>query len=439
MSVDYKYKPDKHKFRTNNKTIDELHQEHLEKFRKNRENIPEKKSKLASYKNELEELNKQNTGKINLNLKLLNDKKMIENNIKKLEEEIKTAENFEEEMNYYSRAGDVIYDYYNITNGVLYNNNFNLKEEEEKKTKKDNKTINISDELLEITMANKKRKLKKPIKRRNKKREIKPKKTVMSYLLGSDDEKDSKEEEDKLCKAKLENEYLIMVDKDYACSKAKKSPLVKCKTCNIYKVLVYTESILSCPKCGKSEQVILDTDTNTNSDVYNEKPKYPYKRIGHCIEKLNQFLCKGNTNIPPEVFYVLNEEIKKHSLSIQDVSIKFIEKMLKKHMMSEHYENIMYIYSKITGIPPKTITREEYELILKMFLEADELYEKKYKPKTRNNFLKYTFVLNKIFLSIGKPDHAKYFKLLKSPTKMKEQESIWKLICDDKGWDYYGS
>jgi len=113
--------------------------------------------------------------------------------------------------------------------------------------------------------------------------------------------------------------------------------------------------------------------------------------------------------------------------------------MLKKHRLSEYYENIMYIYSKITGKPPQHISRDEYELVLKMFTEAEEMYEKKYKPASRNNFLKYTFVLNKIFLTIGRPDIAEHFKLLKSPEKLKQQERVWQKICVDLGWKYHSS
>jgi hypothetical protein len=34
-----------------------------------------------------------------------------------------------------------------------------------------------------------------------------------------------------------------------------------------------------------------------------------------------------------------------------------------------------------------------------------------------------------------KPHHAEYFKLLKSPAKMKQHEKIWKNICKDTGWE----
>ena len=262
----------------------------------------------------------------------------------------------------------------------------------------------------------------------------------MSYLLGSDDEKEAEKEQiNTMCKATLQNEYLIMMDKEYACSKTKAALVKKCKNCNLDMVIIYNEAIMSCPKCAESEDIFIECDVPSHRETFAEKPKYPYKKIGHCIEKLNQFLCKSNANVPPDVFTVLEEEIEKHGMKKEDTAIAFLEKMLKKHRLSDYYENIMYIYSKITGKSPQTITRDEYELVLKMFAEAEDIYEKKYKPKNRNNFLKYTFVLNKIFLTIGRFDIASHFKLLKSAVKMKEQERIWKQICIDLGWKYHSS
>lgn len=494
MSVDYKYKPDKHKFRVNHKSIDELHKEHLDLFKKSRESIAMKKNKLKLLENEHSELELINSGKpINLDIDLLKKRNNLRRNINIMKEEINKIENYNAEMDYYSRAGDVVYDYYDLTNGILYGKNFedNIKKscltENKTDTKIDNRIDNninnrpknkkvricemesgtnnltenkiddkidnkidekenniskiaISDKLLAITNLNRKRKIKKPVRKRNKKIMTTPNKGIMSFLLGSDEEKEEDDEEDKvLCRAALQNEYLIMMDKEYACSKSKTNLMRKCKICGIDEVIVYNESILSCPKCGESDEIFIESEIPSHTETFNEKPKYPYKRKGHCVEKLNQFLCKGTANIPPDVFNILEEEIEKHGLTKKNVTIKFLEKMLQKHRLSDYYEYIMFIYSKITNTPPQTITREDHERVLKMFEKANEVYEKKFKPKNRNNFLKYTFVLSKIFLTIGKKNIAKYFKLLKSPVKMKEQERIWQLICAELDWKYCSS
>jgi hypothetical protein len=447
MAVDYKYKPDKHKFRVNVKTIDEMHKEHIDEFKKNRESIPIKKKKLTQLESELAELENSNGNKpINLDIEMLKKRNNLKRNIIKIKEEIRSIVNYSAEMNYYSRTGDVIYDYYNLTNGMLYGQNFeelviksNTNSNDNKHTDKNTSKIAISDELLAITNLNRKRKLKRPVRKRNKKIVATPNKSIMSYLVGSDDEKEKNDQDNTQCRASLQNEYLIMMDKEYACSKSKTSLIRKCKKCGIDKIIIYNESMLSCPKCGESDSIFIESDVPSHRETFNEKPKYPYKRKCHCIEKLNQFLCKGTANVPSDIFNILEEEVNKHGLEQSEITIQFLEKMLKKHRLSDYYEYIMFIYSKMTNTSPQTITREEYELVLKMFDEADEVYEKKFKPKSRNNFLKYTFALNKIFLTIGKKDIAKHFKLLKSPVKMKEQEKIWQLICNELGWKYHSS
>jgi hypothetical protein len=444
-------------FRVSLKTIDELHKEHVEEFKKSRDSVPLKKNKLASLENELLELDESNKTN-NLDIEYLKSRNKLKKVIQKLKEEIDDIENYTPELNYYSITGDVLYDYYDQTNGVLYNKDFNENKIDENKSD-DNKSnenviestrdekqngglvpkINISEELISITNMDRKRKIKKPVRKRNGKVELVQNKSIMSYLLGSDIEK---KEIDDTSRAKLQNEYLIMMDKEYACSKIRTNICRKCKNpkCGgADKIIIYNESIMTCPKCGESEDIFIESDIPSHRETFNEKPKYPYKRIGHCIEKLNQFLCKGTANIPQEIFSTLNDEVTKHGLVKEEITKNFIEKMLKKHKMSDYYEYIMFLYSKMTNTQPQTITREEYELALKMFMQVDDVYEKKFKPKTRNNFLKYTFALNKIFLTMGKPDIAKHFKLLKSPVKMKEQERIWQQTCEELGWSYISS
>jgi predicted RNA-binding Zn-ribbon protein involved in translation (DUF1610 family) len=470
MSVDYKYKPNKHTVRTSKKTIDEMHKEYVNEFKKNRDSVPNKKKKIQNLEKELKNLS-QNNGSINLDIEVLKKKSNIRKEIKKLNDEIQGIESYNDEMNYYSRTCDVIYDYYDLTNGMLYGKDFDqnlaeiqeLEQKQEQKQKheqekvqeqksnigtnatendllsKSKPKIMISDELLAITNQNRKRKLKRSVKKRNKKNIVAPTKSVMSLLVGSDDEDEDDEEKNVLCRATLQTEYLVMMDKEYACSLSRKNNVRKCKVCGVDLTVLYNESIASCPVCGEFDEIVIESDIPSHRETFNEKPKYPYRRIGHCIEKLNQFLCKGTANIPQDVFDILDEEVKKHGLGKDEITIKFLEKMLKKHRLSDYYEYIMFIYSKITNTSPHTITREEHELVLKMFAEANDVFEKKFKPKDRDNFLKYTFVLNKIFLTINKKKIASHFKLLKSPYKMKEQERIWQLICNDLGWKYHGS
>lgn len=442
-SVDYKYKPDKHQFRVSIKTIDELHKENVETFKKSYESLPVKKRKLLKLKKRLEKVNTGvNDVPVNLDVEQLRKRRKIKEEITQLENEVKKSENFTDEMDYYSRTGPVIYDYYNLTNGMLYNNSYgNINKDDTPDNLDiqdvDVERVQVSQKLRKITKESKTRKLKKPVKRRSKKENIVKGKGIMGYLLGSDEEDNNND--DAPCRASLQDEYLIMMDKEYACSKARVNIIKECEKCKIDMIIVYSESIITCPQCGEFEEIFIESEVPSNRETFNEKPKYPYKRRGHCIEKLNQFLCKGIANVPDNVFDIMENEIKKYDLVKSDVTLRFVEKMLKKHGLSKYYEQSMYIFNKLTGTKPKVISREQYELILRMFDQANELYEAKYKPNDRENFMKYTFALNKIFLTIGLKKHAKYFKLLKGDDKTKKQEKIWKFICMDMGWKYHPS
>jgi hypothetical protein len=463
MPIDYKPKPEKHKYRINSKTIDEVHKEYLDQFKKNQEAIPEKQKKISKLEKELTDLEKNNDGKpINLDIELLKKRSFLKKSIVALKNEIDKINNCCIQMDYYSKVGDIVYEYYDLTNGMLYGKNFD--EEQNEKPNNDNddngkicnstkleqmhsdelelqllpkaSKIEISDELLAITNFNKTRKLKKPVRKRNKRIETTETKNIMNLLMGpAQSEEKEQSVNNTLCKATLQNEYLVMMDKDYTSCKKQTSLIYRCKKCNLELLIVYDQSIVACPKCGESLEIFIESDVPSQREAFTEKPKYPYKRIGHCIEKLNQFLCKGNANVPVFVFSILEEEIEKHGMTKEDVTLRFLKKMLKKHRLSDYYENIMFIYSKITTTPPLSITREEYELVLELFKAAEEVYEKIYKPKNRNNFLTYTFVLNRIFLKIDRKDIAAHFPLLKNPIKMKEQENIWKKICIALEWN----
>lgn len=502
MSVEYKYKPAKHECRVTNKTIDELHNEYMKSFEKNHSSLSTKRNQLVQLQNQLKSLEKNpntsNNIPINLDLDLLKKKNNIKKQIKDLNKEINDIENFSGEMEYYCKTGEIIFNYYDITNGILYNtidesiimkqnaqkennfvksepnwfdekinynnkisstdnnysnnadnvnntinntvsvnNNMNVTNNNNNNIIKSNsRRIEISDELLQITNQNKKRKVKKPVKRRNRINEVSHTKNIMSLLLGNDMKEQNDANEKTFCKAKLQNEYLAMMDKEYTQHATSNEYYKVCDKCKLDLIIEYNHSLMSCPKCGESDFIFIESDIPSQRDSFTEKPKYPYKRRGHCIEKLNQFLCKGTANIPADVYNAIDEELYKHGLQRKDLTVMFIEKMLKKHKMSMYYEYIMFIYSKLTKTPPITISRQEYDLAIHMFDVADEAYELKFKPKNRNNFLKYTFVLSKIFLTMGREDIADHFKLLKNPLKMKEQEKIWQQICDHVGWKY---
>ena len=115
-----------------------------------------------------------------------------------------------------------------------------------------------------------------------------------------------------------------------------------------------------------------------------------------------------------------------------------IKEIFKKLKLNEYYEHIPYIKSQITGIPAPSINRETEETFKRMFEQIQEPFEK-HRPKTRMNFLSYSYVLHKLCQLLGLNEYVQYFPLLKSRVKLRAQDDMWKKICFELKWVFYPS
>jgi hypothetical protein len=124
--------------------------------------------------------------------------------------------------------------------------------------------------------------------------------------------------------------------------------------------------------------------------------------------------------------------------NIELMQLTTIKSILKKLNLNEYYEHIPYIKSKITGKPAPTINRKTEEKLKKMFDKIQEPFER-HCPKDRINFLSYSYVLHKYCQLLELDEFIKCFPLLKSRSKLRAQDIIWKKICEDCNWQFYPS
>jgi len=64
----------------------------------------------------------------------------------------------------------------------------------------------------------------------------------------------------------------------------KKKNSKPCTVCNVDKVLIYSEGIYVCMKCGEVENYIVESEITNYKDPMVEKPTFPYKRKNHFCE-----------------------------------------------------------------------------------------------------------------------------------------------------------
>ena len=136
---------------------------------------------------------------------------------------------------------------------------------------------------------------------------------------------------------------------------------------------------------------------------------------------------------------MIKDELKKMRIKcIDNMSITQIKTILKKLKLNDYYEHIPFIKSQITNKPAPTINRDTEEKLKKMFDQRQEPFEK-HCPKSRINFLSYSYVLHKFCQLLELDEFIKSFPLLKSRQKLRTQDEIWKNICHECKWEFYPS
>ena len=491
MSNTFKFRPSKLKFTKEHKTLDEIHNDTLQKFDNNNLLINQKKQKIIIINKKIEELSigENNFSKIN-NLK---------SKIKELNNEITDLSLQTNELDYFEKTRDILLQYYLIENQLqtseinnIARDNTEQKEindsseteiktdsNEENKIESNSEIKNVDtspmsndtilDRLNRLNEFNNKNvKEKKPIKKKKIKDNHPQYKPILSFLENNNNEIISQnhnqsqsqslltnynhnQNQQQPCNEKgtLKSQYLALTDTSYLCEKVKQSPIKNCQYCNIEKTLIQSEGIYVCQNCGKFEYVIIESEIPSHKDSMNEKPKYPYKTINHLIERLNQFQAKQTTLIPSQIYDLIKYELKKMLIDEDTITPIIIKKILKKYRLNTYYEHNFLIYSHITNTPPPSLTRDEEDVIKLMFRQTETPF-KKYKPNDRANYLNYSYVLHKLFLILADKTtdnlikqrmiaNAKYFSLLKSRDKLRMQDLIWKNICKDLAWNYHPS
>lgn len=493
----FKYKPDKLKYVSHISTLDELHKKRVDDFTNMYATVEKKKEFLKKYREDLFVV--ENKNKSLYSFEDIKKKASLKDNIEKLEREIQNIEQKNDEIDYYSKTSDILFEYFDIVDTSQYNTqpehgkNMEKEKKSEEQIMSNSLSVEISDKLIELNVKSQQnKKIKKPTRKRMKNIEQKSQHNILSYFMQSTTEtkegvelvdkkeieievktKDiaKKEKKKELViesddeyesisvdnsssqptiervvanRATLKDEYMTILDKAYVANKTKRYTIRMCSNCNEEKTLIQSEGIYVCQQCGEIEHIIIESEVPNHKDASNEKPRYPYKRQNHAIEWLNQFQGKESTEIPDEIHDQIVNELKKQRIynTVKKLQYKkirpIIKQILKKLRLQGYYEHLPYIISKITETAPPVLTREIEEKLKTMFKRTQGPFTK-YCPPQRINFLNYSYVFNKLFRILNNEEFADRFPLLKSREKLREQDSIWKNICRDLAWPFHPS
>lgn len=211
-----------------------------------------------------------------------------------------------------------------------------------------------------------------------------------------------------------------------------KNRVIKCDLCNLEKTYYPNEGSFICDECGDMTYIIIDDD-------FVIKDISCYHRSGRFKEWLNQFQAKENADISSEIYNLIIEELnKKRIKDYSKLNRNIIREILRKLKLTKYYDNVTFIINKLNNIPPPKISHKLEKKLLHMFDMIEDIWNE-VKPLHRKNMLSYPYILHKLCELLEYDELLPSFPLLKSQDVLREQDRIWKRICDRLNWEFYSS
>ena len=392
----------------NRVTLQAKHNQKCDYFNKKKDNLIPIKGELDKLKIELTKYGKKN---IDLTAEELENKLDILDKIKILEHDISKIEKSTEQTNYFLDTGKILFNY----------SQPNLQDKPKKlndyKKGKGSNTKSVMDYF------NSKASL------------VKEKEPEVEDSVNQ-----NRKFEEYHSKAKMYESYLFKTQENTEKLNQENDVNIEiCPLCNVERVLYMSEGKMICPNCGDEIFILIDSDKPSYKEPPREVSYFAYKRINHFNEWLAQFQAKESTDIPQDVYDQILLELKKERITdMKLLSPGKLREILKKLKKNKYYEHVPHIINRLNGEPPPTINRETEEELRRMFKEIQIPFHK-FCPKTRKNFLSYSYVLHKFVELLELDEFIPCFMLLKSREKLHQQDQIWKQICEYLKWQFIPS
>jgi hypothetical protein len=424
-----------------NITIDAKHNEMIDYFDKLNESLPSLKKELEFLINDYK-ISKDNSKRNNTDYIIERNSK--KDNIVELKEKIKNIVNNTELNAYYLKVGSLLHNYYenvensknnktkdieNFESNLLNYNDDNIDNNENyiNNDKFIDNNKNVSSNSVITFFKNRGKNDDKIIERSSEN-------NYTSMKIS-----DFVKEESKFKKKNILDDYLQKIDENYINRIKIDHNIFKCKLCQNEMTVYPSEGYQICSECGNQEHILIESDKPSFKDPPLEVCYFSYKRINHFNEWLAQFQAKESTEIPDEVYDKIIAEIKRERVSrLEKLDTKKIRQYLKKIKLNKYYDHAAHILYQINGIPPPSMSKELEEKLRLMFKEIQAPFLEVC-PKSRKNFLNYSYVLHKFVELLSLDEYKVFFPLLKDREKLHQTDMIWKDICNILGWHFIKS
>lgn len=214
----------------------------------------------------------------------------------------------------------------------------------------------------------------------------------------------------------------------------------ECPLCagGVQLLLNTTKSVLCCPDCGYTMAYLDATSSSTAFDEVVEFSQYSYKRVNHYQMWLQLVQGKEAHRVPDDVLQAVMEDLYSRGRvrECADITQKRVRDSLRHLRLRKAYDHVAQITSRLSGRKPQRIPPETEEQLKTMFLKMQPAFQK-HAPKTRTNFLSYSYVLYRSFQILGLHHMLEGITLLKGRDKLEANDQIFRKMCHELNWPVF--
>jgi hypothetical protein len=213
----------------------------------------------------------------------------------------------------------------------------------------------------------------------------------------------------------------------------------ECPHCKGVKLLLCSsKSIMSCSTCGYSVAYLDATSSSTSFDEVVEFSQYSYKRVNHYIMWLALVQGKEAHRVPDDILEAVMKDLyeRQQVRNPVDITQKRVRESLRRLRLRKAYDHVAQITSRLSGVRSQRIPPETEEQLKNMFLQMQPAFQRN-APKSRTNFLSYSYVLYRCFQILGLNHMLDGLTLLKGRDKLEANDAIFRKMCIDLGWPVF--
>lgn len=226
---------------------------------------------------------------------------------------------------------------------------------------------------------------------------------------------------------------------------------VNCSLCQRRLEVVVYDSHYCCKFCGKTTDQYVEDNLISFRDIerINIGSKYSYDRKQHFKETIRKFQGKQScSNIPDDVYNKIINKLIQYKIipsnyydypkedAFKLVKRYHIKMILKELELGKFNEDLVYIYSKISGHKLPDISMLEAQ-ILNDFDKLIKIYDETYAKTNRKNFLNNQYVLWMVLQRHGfRCEKEDFGSILKTNDRKVFHDTVFQDLFQQLGWNF---